>query len=110
MQIVEIRQTLLLFIGCENRDPDLALNRTGGVAGGFHAHIPARLLFLAVIVVGADGYGGVGILFPADCKLKVNRGLAKKRKPHDSCFANKHLNNEELSWGKNTLPKLTEKS
>ncbi|WP_300787606.1 hypothetical protein, partial [uncultured Desulfovibrio sp.] len=47
-------------------------------------------------------------LFWADCKLKVNRGLAKKRKPHDSCFANKHLNNEELSWGKNTLPKLTE--
>ena len=49
-------------------------------------------------------------VFQADCKLKVNRGLAKKRKPHDSCFANKHLNNEELSWGKNTLPKLTEKS
>ena len=48
--------------------------------------------------------------FVADCQLKGNRGLAQKRKPHDSCFASKHLNNEELSWGKNTLPKLTEKS
>ena len=58
---------------------------------------------------GGIQWGGTD-LPQADCKLKVNRGLAKKRKPHDSCFANKHLNNEELSWGKNTLPKLTEKS
>ncbi|WP_296305973.1 hypothetical protein, partial [uncultured Desulfovibrio sp.] len=48
--------------------------------------------------------GGKGP-FVADCQLKGNRGLAQKRTPHDSCFANKHLNNEELSWGKNTLPK-----
>ena len=46
----------------------------------------------------------------ADCKRKVDRRLAKKRKPHDSCFAHKNLNNEELSWGKNTLPKRTGKS
>ncbi|WP_300786755.1 IS30 family transposase [uncultured Desulfovibrio sp.] len=42
-------------------------------------------------------YAGIGLQAlemltkTVDCKLKGNRGLAKKRTPHDSCFVNKHL-------------------
>ena len=44
---------------------------------------------------------------PADCTQKVNRGLAQKRKPHDSCFAHNKPQQRGTVMGQSILPKFT---
>ena len=46
----------------------------------------SRSLFIAVVMHCFSMSFRRGKAFVADCKLRVDRGLAKKRTPHDSCF------------------------
>ena len=43
----------------------------------------------------------------ADCTQKVNRGLAQKRKPHDSCFAHNKPQQRGTVMGQSILLKFT---